>query len=65
LHSAILFEGSVDAGHVTSLVRSKNENVFRRFNDDAVFDLRRRSAMKALKENRFGFPYGLVYIRQS
>ena len=50
-----MFEGSVHAGHVTSLVRSKNENVFRRFNDDAVFDLRRRIAMKALKENRFGF----------
>ena len=64
LHSGILFEGSIHAGHYTSLVRSKDGNNFRRFNDDSVFDVRSRSALNALKVNRFGFPYGVIYIRE-
>ena len=64
MDSGILFEGSIHAGHYTLLVRSKDDNNFRRFNVDSVFDIRKRNALNALKHNRFGFPHGVIYIRE-
>ena len=59
LKAALLFCGSLNAGHYRSIVRV--EDTWVKYDDDNVRELRTRTVMKDLKNNKYGWVYGLIY----
>ena len=58
-----LFSGSRNRGHYKALVREHDGRDFRMFDDDCVSSIKRAKAISALKTNKHGLPYGLIYVR--
>ena len=59
LTSALLFCGSLEYGHYRSIVRIGGTWI--KYYDDSVCEMRSRDVFTALKSNRYGWVYGLIY----
>ena len=63
LRSGLLFHGSINRGHYTSLVNRDGKAKLRHFNDDFVTDYEPQDAIEKIRANDIGLSYGLVYER--
>ena len=62
LRAALIFVECGKIGHYVSIARShSSHSIWRLFDDDKVKVLRPRSVAGALRSNKYGFVYGLIY----